>query len=73
MTDKTAFEQWWKDVYCSDKEVVYTRWEHRAAREAWNAALNAAISKCDYWTEVMWPGGHGLEDCKEEIQKLRSE
>lgn len=74
MTDKTAFEQWWSHK-CAEHGIRDTDSLFKAiGNEAWEAAIDAALNECDNWIEIIRGScGYGLEDCKEEIQKLRSE
>lgn len=74
MTDKTAFEKWWLDEHGPNWSEGYSAWEMRRCEKVWNAAIDAAhgalvenafrFSSC---AEL------AIDQCVEEIQKLRSE
>lgn len=74
MTDKTAFEQWWHDKcetnYTYPNESSFIR---RIAKEAWNAAIDAAAFKCDtVESDEILPPDEIADACKESILRLKS-
>lgn len=75
MTDKTSFEQWWIDQHPKYKPSAFSESEKDNYKSTWNAAIDAAISKCEEVRKdnVYCDSEYGAIFCKEEIQKLRSE
>jgi hypothetical protein len=71
---ETAFEKWWIDQHGPNWKANFAEWEKEHCEVAWNSAIDAAINECDNWIKIMDGScGYGLDDCKAEIQKLRSE
>jgi len=77
MSDKTLFEQWWLELHGPHWKGYISQFEHDNCQSAWNAAIDAAISKCQQVKEKHWqtsaqsPDSSG--ECKKEILKLKSE
>ena len=72
----TAFEQWWANHFGVEWYQHYEI-ENKNCKEAWNAAIDAAISKCQQVKEKHWRTSAQKPDssceCKQQIQKLKSE
>lgn len=84
MTDKKAFEQFVHEFTGRDIEwhkqagtwgVDENSFAYACWKKSWNAAIDAAISKCEEVRKdnAYCDSEYGAIFCKEEIQKLRSE
>ena len=71
MTDKTAFEQWWSHK-CADHGIRDTDSLFKAiGNEAWEAAIDAAISVCREVTEWDDHCTSGAKECDTLIQRAK--
>jgi hypothetical protein len=75
---ETAFEKRWSAMqeiygkkYWPDEETV----DKAVGRSAWNSAIDAAMERCRYIrdTSIKACESNTSENCRAEIQKLRSE
>lgn len=68
-----AFEKWWLDGHGPHWKGYISQFEYDNCKEAWNAAIDAAIAACREVTEWDDHCTSGAKECDTLIQKLRSE
>lgn len=67
---ETAFEKWWLSIPLDVRKHGPSMFD---VRNAWNAAIDAAIAACREVTEWDDQCTAGAKECDTLIQKLRSE